>query len=185
MFSNIEVYGLDRAAVTSGYAMAPFIDGHTASTSDYERLKRLGSSKQGEGHDSALKGIVVNLDVTLPHHVWLQAQRYHWFDIVTSQSKMHRLLFFDLTKQMSSNVTQAAIDNLINVIDQYKIGKVTFDVVLDNCPCGLLLTAGVTTNYLQLKNIYLQRRTHKLKAWQDMCDQMEQLPMFLELIRRA
>jgi hypothetical protein len=53
--------------------------------------------------------------------------------------------------------------------------------LLYNCPTGLKLTAGITTNYRQLKTIYKQRKTHRLKEWRDFCNWIETLP-FSDLI---
>ena len=48
--------------------------------------------------------------------------------------------------------------------------------ILYSNPCGMKLTAGMTTNYRQLKTIYAQRRNHKLPEWQAFCDWIETLP---------
>ncbi|MGL4454061.1 MAG: hypothetical protein ACRCTZ_23165, partial [Sarcina sp.] len=53
--------------------------------------------------------------------------------------------------------------------------------ILSNCPQGLMKTMRVSTSYLQLKTIYLQRRHHKLKEdWGNFCDWCETLPNFKE-----
>lgn len=53
--------------------------------------------------------------------------------------------------------------------------------IISNCPMGLEQTMRVTTSYLQLKTIYLQRRHHKLKEdWGNFCDWCESLPYFKE-----
>ena len=57
---------------------------------------------------------------------------------------------------------------------------------ISNCPQGIELFMRVSTNYLQLKNIYHQRKHHKLKEdWIDgFCiDFIEQLPYFEEFIK--
>jgi hypothetical protein len=53
--------------------------------------------------------------------------------------------------------------------------------LLYNIPVGFRLTAGMTTNYRQLKTIYQQRRNHRLPEWQEFCDWVETLPLFPEL----
>ena len=53
--------------------------------------------------------------------------------------------------------------------------------ILYSNPCGFRLTAGMTTNYRQLKTIYLQRRFHRLPEWREFCAWIETLP-FSELI---
>ena len=53
--------------------------------------------------------------------------------------------------------------------------------IISNCPQGLEKTMRVSTNYLQLKTIYLQRKNHKLKDWKVFCDWCLTLPYFKEL----
>ena len=48
--------------------------------------------------------------------------------------------------------------------------------LLYNIPVGFQLTAGMTTNYRQLKTIYKQRRTHRLPEWREFCKWIESLP---------
>jgi len=48
--------------------------------------------------------------------------------------------------------------------------------VLYSVPSGLRLTAGITTNYLQLKTIYHQRKDHRLPEWREFCKWIEALP---------
>ena len=48
--------------------------------------------------------------------------------------------------------------------------------LLYNIPTGFELTARMTTNYRQLKTIYLQRRNHRLPDWHVVCDFIESLP---------
>ena len=54
--------------------------------------------------------------------------------------------------------------------------------LLYNLPSGFELMAGMTTNYRCLKNIYAQRRNHRLPDWHVVCDWIETLPMASELI---
>ena len=62
-----------------------------------------------------------------------------------------------------------------------EIAKVKYLEILYSNPCGMYLTARMTTNYQQLKTIYQQRRFHRLPEWQDFCDWIETLPYFKEL----
>ena len=59
--------------------------------------------------------------------------------------------------------------------------KDTYLEILYSNPCGFKLTAGMTTNYRQLKTIYYQRKTHRLPEWREFCAEIEKLPMFKEL----
>lgn len=53
-----------------------------------------------------------------------------------------------------------------------------FNMIIANTPCGLMLTARMTTNYLQLKSIVNQRSNHKMQEWRLLCDYFKTLPMF-------
>lgn len=53
--------------------------------------------------------------------------------------------------------------------------------IISSCPQGLEKTMRVSTNYLQLKTMWHQRRHHKLKDWKVFCDEIEKLPYFKEL----
>jgi hypothetical protein len=56
-----------------------------------------------------------------------------------------------------------------------------FMKVISNTPMGFEQTMRVTTSYLQLKTIYLQRKHHKLKEdWGNFCNWCETLPHFNE-----
>ena len=60
--------------------------------------------------------------------------------------------------------------------------KELFNIIIANTPSGLMLTARMTTNYLQLKSIINQRSNHKLQEWKYLCDWFKTLPMFKELV---
>ena len=92
--SNYYVYGLERAVKASGNPMRTKIDTSEATDKDFLRAAKLGSCQGGEGHDNYLKGINVQLDVSAPLYWWKEAQRYHWFEFISSQSTMHCLLKF-------------------------------------------------------------------------------------------
>lgn len=53
-----------------------------------------------------------------------------------------------------------------------------FNIIIANTPSGIMLTARMTTNYLQLKSIVNQRSNHKMQEWRLLCDYFKTLPMF-------
>lgn len=96
--SNVEVYGLDKSILASGYPMKTKIDDFCVpDDSDLRRMNNLGNAPIGSGHDNALNGIIVQFDLTVPIKVWTELQRYHFIDFVSSQSTMHRITKFDFT----------------------------------------------------------------------------------------
>lgn len=110
---NIKVYGLAESIVASGFPMLENYDEHNFSLDSsfvfkdlekkelddnfkkhLERAKKLASCKGGESHDCALCGIIVQMNITAPRYWWQEMSRYHFFDIVSSTSTMHRLKSF-------------------------------------------------------------------------------------------
>lgn len=60
--------------------------------------------------------------------------------------------------------------------------KDIFMKIISNLPMGFMLWAGFTTNYRQLKTIYLQRKNHKLPEWKQFCEWIRSLPYFDDLV---
>lgn len=59
--------------------------------------------------------------------------------------------------------------------------KIMFETIVANIPEGIMLTRHITTNYLQLKTMYAQRKHHKTQQWKDFCKFVEQLPQAKEM----
>ena len=61
-----------------------------------------------------------------------------------------------------------------------------FMKALSNLPMGYEMWETLSTNYLQLKTVYRQRKGHKLREdWGAFIEMCKKLPMFLELIGEA
>jgi len=188
---NVQVYGLEKSFKVSGYPMSIGDPDDIPEQSMEDMLKRaktLGSAISGSGHDNFLKGIIVQFDIKYPQYWTPEAQRYHWFEIVSSQSKMHRLMKVgtrdDFFNMFNKYVDTSVIENVKTYIDMYnkEPSYFLFMKALSNLPMGYELWEGITTNYLQLKTMYLQRKNHKLKEdWGAFIKMCEELPMFLEL----
>ena len=111
---------------------------------------------------------------------------------------MHKITKFSLNKQCNTYVDKRIIDICQEKIDEYnrlsslekktegtyKLMNERYLEILYNIPMGFELTAGMTTNYQQLKTIYQQRRHHRLPDWQMICDWIETLPRFMELTQK-
>ena len=54
--------------------------------------------------------------------------------------------------------------------------------ILYSNPAGFEITARMTTNYRCLKNIYNQRKDHRLPEWREFCEWIKTLPYAHELI---
>lgn len=153
-------------------------------------IDKLGSAPAGSGHDNYLKGIMVAVTVTASQVWWLQWSRYHYHDIVSSTSKMHSILAGHYTyhpatdpviiKQFEEQIADAKI--LLKAEGTLK--RAITEALALTCPMGLELTAGIRTNYLQLKTVYSQRVGHILSEWGKYCDWIEELPEFVYLTQK-
>lgn len=179
---STEVYGLNKAVIASGNAMRTVMANNLLDPTDKD-LKRaalLGTTSPGEGHDNFLNGIIVQFDLYAPLYMWKQIQRYHFLDFVSSQSTMHRLLKFDVATQCVSDTDPVIVRRYQDLVADYNAAPdaAKWRTLVASLPCGFVLGATMTTNYRQLKTIYLQRRNHKLKEWHDFCAWCETLPLF-------
>ena len=202
---NTSVFGLDKCKVASGNSYRTTI--RTADDLDEKdnlRASRLGSVAVGTGHDAFLNGITVLADFTAPLYWWKQAQRYHWFEFVSSQSTMHCVLKFKVEDRCTSNVDPRIIEIVQEMINDYncyddviksaqaiggnfpyeeyeKEHKELWYKIIASLPSGFCLSATMTTNYRQIKTMYLQRRNHRLPEWSKFIEWANTLPEFTEL----
>ena len=185
--TDVRIYGLDESMVAAGYPMKTEvgdIDVDIINKKYPKSIDKLATCKAGSGHDTALKGIIVQFNLTLSLKAWLQAERYNWLDFVSSCSTMHCITKMDIRSQCNKYVWKTTIDQLEGAVKHYNSiedknseeAKEMFLNIIYNIPSGFELTARMTTNYLQLKTIYTQRRYHKLPCWQMFCDWIEELP---------
>ena len=179
---STEVYGLNKAVIASGNAMRTVMANNLLDPTDkdFKRAALLGTTGPGEGHDNFLNGIIVQFDLYAPLYMWKQIQRYHFLDFVSSQSTMHRLLKFDVATQCVSDTDPVIVRRYQDLVTDYNAAPdaAKWRTLVASLPSGFVLGATMTTNYRQLKTIYLQRRNHKLKEWHDFCAWCETLPLF-------
>lgn len=200
IITNLKVYDLEETLVASGYAMIEqydldkirndvyeleFLDDEN--NKHYKRAMRLTKAPLNSGHVSWAKGVVVNMDITFTNKAWIEFQRYHFVDIITGMSTMHRISKFDLESNNTFNeyVDDTIIHQLIVLQNKYNETKDKEDYLklLYSTPSGLLMTNRVTTNYLQLMNMWSQRHNHRLPEWRQFCDELlEKLPLFKEFL---
>lgn len=184
---NVRVYDLKESIIASRNAMRLTPPEYTDEEFEKSlpRAIQLANTKNGSGHQTFLSGIRVSFDLKYPNYISPELQRYHWIDIVTSSSKMHRLTKMDMDACFNEYVTQNSINQMKQLIKQYNDNPTyeRFMYVISNCPQGVELFMRVSTNYLQLKTIYHQRKTHKLKEdWGNFCKTIRMLPYAQELI---
>ena len=143
---NVQVYNLTEALIASGNAMrTELVDvrslqedvntviredatrdlTNTALMNEYNNgLKRCAKLTQAglkgvSCHSNYLTGILVSFDVVYPCYWSPESQRYHWFNIVTSSSKMHRLCKMRGEEYFNKYTDKRSIAILQEKIDKY------------------------------------------------------------------
>lgn len=186
--TNVRVYDLKESVIACRNAMrlAPPEYTDEEFEASLVRAKKLCDASKGavKCHANFRTGIRVSFDIEYPNYISPEMQRYHWFDIVTSSSKMHRIMQMDFDKCCNQWVTQQTINHMKELVAKYNADKTeeNFMTVLSNCPLGVKLFMRVSTNYEQLRTIYLQRKHHKLPEWRSFTEWIKTLPYANELI---
>lgn len=184
---NWKVYDLKESVIACRNAMriTPAQITDEEFNASMPRAIILANSPSGSGHQTFLSGIRVSFDIKYPNYISPELQRYHWIDIVSSSSKMHRLSSMDMDTCFNKYVTDESKEQMKRLVKKFNETKSyeDFMVMLSNCPQGLELFMRVSTNYLQLRTLYRQRKTHKLKEdYGAVCEFIEKLPYANEFI---
>lgn len=201
--SNAKVYGLNSSIRRAKYPMS--VDVSLLTEDLTSGIQSLAQSTQGEGHDQWLTGVIVQFDLSFSNKAWVESERYHFLDFISSQSTMHRITKFRLDEAYNDHVdpriicvmkelvckyndAQNELKDMPNGAERDELREKMKDMYLDvlyNNPAGFVLTAGMTTNYRQLKTIYHQRKNHRLPEWRMFCKWIESLPMSYLITERA
>ena len=200
LVENVCLYDVKESIRASKYPMS--VDINKLNGDVTKTVKKLASTDVGSGDDNFLNGFRIAFDLTFSNKAWVEMERYHFMDFVSSQSTMHKITKFELKSQCNKYVDSRIIDIVQEYINEYnrlsnldnvnlteKVAKNRADImkelyltILYNIPSGFQLTARMTTNYRQLKTIYFQRRNHRLPEWREFCRWIEQLPYFKEWV---
>ena len=181
--SNVKVYGIGESIRRAKFPMAADISSLNMELTP--GIKALGCSERGAGHDNFMNGIIVQFDLKFTVKCWTECERYHFIDFVSSQSTMHRITRFDLDDAYIEYVDPRIVEIMKEKVANYNASAESdppdvraqkYLEILYSNPCGFRLTAGMTTNYRQLKTIYHQRKDHRLPEWRLFCKWIESLP---------
>lgn len=106
-----------------------------------------------------------------------------YFKMYLLMSKMHKLKAMRAAKD--EYIFHPKVSTVIQneFFDDDVFSDVNDDEELSySCPMGMLLTAHISTNYLQLRTVYGQRKNHKLSEWRMFCNTIFTLPFGPEFI---
>lgn len=200
--TNVNVYGLENALIVSRYPMIADTEEYRKNLTEEEIVKadktafKLANTPTGAAHDQFLTGITVTFDVTGSIQWWQEAERYRFLYFISSTSKMHRLHKMNIDKCCNEYVDSKIKEivyckqqEYLHALKLQKEGILSNEEVRNyfyrliyNIPSGFEYTAGMVTNYRQLKTIYQQRKNHRLQEWKDFCKWIESLPLADKLI---
>lgn len=155
----------------------------------------------GGEHSKFMRMIHVAVDTNMPRYWWSEADTYH-FNTKNSCSTMHRLLNnvnpITLDMFVICDEDKSWWEDTINKIESLRKEYKNIQSTTKNSeemnrllvrakrmlPEGFLQMRTWDTNYAELRNMYFQRRHHKLKEeWIDtFCKWVESLPYARELI---
>lgn len=155
--------------------------------------------KSGSEHAKFTRMIHVQADVTMPRYWWSEMDTYKFVE-KSSCSTMHRLLntkepiteeqFY--TKDILLNDSIKDLENLRirfqAVKEEKKEGYAEemnrlLAIAKRHLPEAFLQKRTIDTNYQELRNIYKQRKDHRLKEeWGFFCNWIENLPLSKDLI---
>ena len=122
---DVKVYDLEECIIASGYAMRtePInYEKEKGSLNHYKRCSKLVLASKNSDihcHDNFLTGIRVSFDIKYPQYLSPEMQRYHFFDIITSMSKMHRLSKMTLRKATNKYTSPESIIEAQKQVDKY------------------------------------------------------------------
>ena len=209
--TNVKIYDLEESIIAAGYPMSIDVEsqqGRELVDNDFKRCNGLINAcvKDNPAHGQFLTGIRVNFDLTCSNKMFVEAERYRFLEFVSSQSTMHRITKFDLDKAYNKYVDERVVNIMKEKVDAYNTqlelkknmikNGVSVDLIdqqeewlkelyleiLYTNPAGFTLTARMTTNYRCLRNIYKQRKNHRLPEWREFCHWIETLPYAKELL---
>ena len=163
----------------------------------------------GDEHAKFMRQIFVSVDITAPLYFWKEFDTYKIGTTANSTSTMHKLTAAPITKKMfefdddSDNIVVSQgksingewelvftdyIDDIINMCENLRLkyletqDKSYWRALVQILPNAFLQTRTISFSYANLRNIYFQRRNHKLKEWHQFCNWIATLPYAKELI---
>ena len=173
---------------------------------DLGLMQRLikASVKEGNSHSKFLRQIMVCVDITAPLYWWKEFDTYKVGTVANSTSTMHKMASKPITLDCFETddycpeviTSKEEIDYMIQFLEGLRTkyidtkDKRYWKELIRWLPEGWLQTRTVTLNYQVLRQMYFDRRNHKLNEWSgkdnpelpNFCKWVESLPYAKELI---
>ena len=138
----------------------------------------------GPEHRKFMRQIFVSVDITAPIYWWKEFDTYKVGTTANSTSTMHKLTSEPITPDkfewdVNFGEYQDTIMNICETLRQKYLetkDKSYWRALVQILPQSWLQTRTVTMTYENLRNMYFQRRRHKLQEWHTFCSWASKLP---------
>jgi hypothetical protein len=167
---------------------------------DRELMSKLAAL--GPSHAKFMRFITVSVDITAPLYFWKEFDTYKVGTVSNSTSTMHSIAVNEFTLNDFShehliatcllesvigtlNIYRGIYNNYDKQSDEYKSEfskKKIWWQMIQLLPSSYNQKRTILFNYEVLRNIYSQRKGHKLDEWNDFCNWIESLPCAADLI---
>lgn len=116
-----------------------------------------------KGHNKFLRQIKLWLDIEAPRYWWSEFDTYKVGTTAQSESTIHTLTRRDIDNSDFQDMEVSP--KQLKIINKYRTTKDALLICKKYLPEGYLQRRLVTLNYAVLRNIILQRKTHRLPEW--------------------
>ena len=157
-----------------------------------QRLIKAAVHDGHESHNKFMRQIMVCVDITAPMYWWSEFDTYKVGTVANSTSKMHKIHSTPITEDLFSfdHVTLCDIGKaFLNELEALRCkfnetkDKKYWYALIQLLPESFNQTRTVTMNYENIRNMYFQRRNHKLTEWSgSFSEWVKRLPYAEELI---
>lgn len=164
---------------------------YTIGPKDIELCQRMISA--GSSDSKFMRQIFVSIDITAPTYWCAELDTYKVSTVRNSCSFMHKGTSkeFDIGDFSTDNMSEFGLETLdytirhLNMLrDKYLETKdqSVFLEIRKLLPMSYNYRFTWTANYEVLRNIYFQRKSHRLPEWREFCKMMEEMPYGKEFI---
>jgi len=160
--------------------------------------------KAGNEHAKFMRQVFISMDIAAPDYWWKEYATYKIGTVENSTSTMHKLtsrlltendfswdrfeietngrneLYYSLVIKNHKKTTLESLNELISRYQETKDKRI-WRAIIQQLPMSFNYRRTCSMNYQVLRNMYFQRRYHKLEEWRDFCEVIEELP-YSELI---
>lgn len=144
----------------------------------------------GPSHRKFMRQIFVSMDITAPLYWWKEFDTYKVGTTANSCSTMHTITNKEFTIDDFSHdkmfvITEQSLEDIVSHInclrtlylkteDPERKKKYWYSII-QLLPSSYNQLRTVTMSYENLKNMYEQRKSHKLDEWRDFCNTIEKV----------